>query len=68
MKDFLQYGERMINNFVGLVQEKDLAEFEWKWPKHLDTELGLREEPFIKQIRKWFKDYCMGNPARKKAL
>ena len=67
MRDFLHYGNRMISNFVGLVQEREVPEFSWNWPEHLDGD-DLKNNIAVQQIKQWYTDYCLNNPSRKKAL
>jgi hypothetical protein len=68
LKDFLHYGDRMISNFVGLVQEREIPDFNWIWPAQFENEDKLKNSALVKEIKKWFDEYCIQNPQRKKAL
>lgn len=67
MRDLINNGHRMVSNFKAFVQEKDLPEFKWIWPKHLDEEPYKLEES-VQKIKLWFLEFCVGEPFRKKAL
>lgn len=67
MRDFLHYGDRMITNFVSLVQEREIPEFSWVIPSHFHAE-EFKNEIFVTEILNWVEDYCYQNPMRKKAL